>query len=276
MRDKLCVVTGATGGIGFCTARGLARLGATVVLCGRDPAKTEACVQSMSEQPGHVEGFVGDLASLATVRRLADHVLSSHGRLDVLVNNVGSLYFERQENDEGIECTWALNHLGPFLLTNLLLERLEASGAGRVVTLSSSAHRRAKLDFADLEGRKNYHPWRAYAQSKLANVLFTYELERRLKGRPVSANALHPGTVATGFPRPFWIRWAKRALVGTLTLSPQRGARSSLHLASSPELSGVSGAYFDRGRKVRSAPRTYDTALARELWDLCVQRSGLR
>jgi NAD(P)-dependent dehydrogenase (short-subunit alcohol dehydrogenase family) len=201
MKDKICLVTGATSGIGLVTSRELARQGAHVVVVGRNPAKLDATVRQIQAQTGSrvVESLRCDLSSLHQVRELARHFRDGHPRLDVLVNNAGGMWLRRELTTDGLEMTFAVNHLAYFLLTHLLLEMLRASAPARVVNVSSDAHRRATLDFDNLQGKRGYAGWRQYCRSKLMNLLFTYELARQIEGSGVTANALHPGWVATGF-----------------------------------------------------------------------------
>lgn len=277
MAHKRVLVTGATDGIGRVTALELARRGAQVLGVGRDGARcsaTAAAIRSASGNP-EVEFLVCDLSSQAAVRALAEQVRSRWERLDVLVNNAGALFPERRESVDGVELTWALNHLAYFLLTALLEEPLCAAPAGRVVSVASGAHRGAKLDLDDPEGRRSYRPWRAYCRSKLANLLFAFELARRLEGTRVTSNALHPGVVATSFFRNRLFTGLKRALVGLVSLTPEKGARTSLHLACAPELQGSSGLYFVRERPARPSRAALDEDVARRLWRLSAERCGL-
>lgn len=276
MHGKVCLVSGASSGIGRATARELAARGAEVVLVGRDPERCAASAAALRAATGNgaVTFLVADLSSLVEVRRVAAEFRARHGRLDVLVNNVGGVFRDFGLSAEGIERTWALNHLGPFLLTALLEDALRSAPAGRVVTVASSAHRGVQLDFADLEGRARYRAWRAYRRSKLANLLFAYELARRLSSTRVTSNALHPGVVATSLSRSAPLAWLKRALVGVLSIPPEEGARTSVHVSCAPELAGVSGAYFVRERPARSSPASYDLDAARRLWDASRERCG--
>jgi NAD(P)-dependent dehydrogenase (short-subunit alcohol dehydrogenase family) len=274
MRGKTCLVTGATSGIGAVTALELARLGATVLVAGRNAAKCRARVEAIRRETGaRVEEVVADLASQAQVRRMALEIAARFARLDVLVNNAGTYLFERTLTPEGLEKTFAVNYLSHFLLTNLLLDRLAASPSSRVVCVSSSAHLRGRIDFDNLQGERHYDRLDAYARSKLAILMFTYELARRRKGARPTANALHPGIVATslgsenGFLRG-WLRVRVRNLVDRSMITPEEGARTSIYLASSPEVEGVTGRYFDQGRDVPSSPASYDEAVARKLWEV--------
>lgn len=280
MKDKVCLVTGASSGIGFVTARALARLGAEVVLVGRNEERCQAAVEMMrwenQDQPGGgppISYLLADLSSMEEVRQTADAFRSTHTRLDVLVNNAGATFMTRQESADGFEMTWALNHLSYFLLTTRLLDMLQSTaaqtGEARVVCVSSAAHRAARLNFADLQNSRGYNGWRAYGQSKLANVLFAFELARRMQGSGVTANALHPGYVATGFGMNNG-RILKRFLrLGSrFALTPEQGAETSIYLASSPAVRGISGCYFVRCRPTAADKMAYSTQTARKLWEV--------
>jgi len=269
-RGKVCLLTGATRGIGRAAADALARTGITLGLVGRDSARVKETVAAVRASSGNteVEGLVADLSSGAEVRRLAADVRARYPRLDVLVNNAGAIFTRREETAEGIEKTMALNHLGYFLLTLELLDLLKRSAPSRVVNVASEAHRGMRLDFGDLENRKSYSGLRVYGQSKLMNVLFTEELARRLDGTRVTANSLHPGVVATGFgkntPGLF------RTLVGIAApfmTTPEKGAETLVYLATSAEVEGVSGKYFSKCREVRPSPAARDPEAARKLWE---------
>jgi NAD(P)-dependent dehydrogenase (short-subunit alcohol dehydrogenase family) len=271
MRDKVCVVTGATSGIGRVAARELARMGATVVAVARDRARGEAAVAEFTEAGGRpAELLVGDLSVQADVRRVAAEFLRRHPRLDVLVNNAGAIHSERELTADGLERTFAVNHLAYFLLTALLRPALESAPAGRVVSVSSEAHRGVRaLDFANLQGERRYTPMGAYAQSKLENVLFTYELARRLARTRVTANCLHPGVIRSGFGRNnSGVVGTLFALAAPLLSSPEKGARTTIHLASSPQVEGTTGRYFRRERPAPSSPASHDADAARRLWEV--------
>jgi retinol dehydrogenase-14 len=278
MAGRTVLVTGATGGIGKATALGLAALGAHVAITGRDPGRTETAAREIrAAGGGRVDAFVADLSARAEVRRLAAEVLERFARLEVLVNNVGGYWNTRHVTADGFERTFALNHLAPFLLTNLLLERLMQSVSARVVTVASHAHRMGRIDFDDLDGGRSYSGSRAYDQSKLANVLFTYELARRLAGTSVTANAVHPGVVNTSFGSddPGGIQRLLVPLLRPFMKSPARGAATSIHVASAPALAQVTGRYFaDRLPKSSSEP-SYDGVVAARLWQVSVDRVGL-
>jgi retinol dehydrogenase-14 len=271
MTGKTVLVTGATSGIGRATALALAELGARVAITGRDLDRTEAAARQIrAAGAGRVEVFVADLSSQVEVRRMAGEVLERLDRLDVLVNNVGGYWNTRHVTADGIEHTFAVNHLAPFLLTNLLLDRLKRGPAARVVTVSSNAQALGRIDFEDLQGERDYSGARAYNQSKLANVLFTYELARRLHGTAVTANALHPGVVSTSFGASDPGR-AQRILVPLLRpwmKTPTKGAATSVHLASDPGLERVTGGYFVNRSSRRSSKRSHDEATAARLWQL--------
>jgi NAD(P)-dependent dehydrogenase (short-subunit alcohol dehydrogenase family) len=276
MEGKVCVVTGATSGIGKAAATAVARLGATVVLVGRDRRRTEAAVAeigSVSASPPRAE--IADLSSLEQVRGLAGR-LAGLERIDVLVNNAGLVLGERRMTPDGFEHVFALNHLAPFLLTSLLLPKLTASAPARVVTVTSDAHSAARLDLSDPNLERGWDSWRSYANSKLANILFTRELARRLDGTGVTANCAHPGVVRTGFGR-----HARPLLRLGITIarpfmaSPDRGADSIVYLASSPDVAGQTGGYYvKRQRREPSAAARDDTA-ARELWEISEKMTGL-
>jgi retinol dehydrogenase 14 len=275
---RTVLVTGGTGGIGRATALGLAAMGAHVAIVGRDRARTEAAAREIREAGGgHVDAFVADMSSQAEVRRLAAAVLEALSRIDVLVNNVGGYWDTRHVTADGLERTFALNHLAPFLLTHLLLERLRQSAPARVVTVSSGAHTMGRIDFDDLGGERSYSGMRAYSQSKLANLLFTYELARRLDAGGVTANALHPGMVRTGFGAEDAgsLQRLFTPLMRPFMKSPAQGAATSIYLASSPELLGVTGCYFAGSRRKESSKRSHDGATAERLWQVSAELVGI-
>jgi NAD(P)-dependent dehydrogenase (short-subunit alcohol dehydrogenase family) len=271
MQGKIILVTGATNGIGLVTARELARRGGEVTLVGRNAARCADTTEQIRKQTGaRVGTIVADLSTLAGIRQAAADFMKTHQNLHVLVNNAGGMFTRRRLTPDGLEYTFALNHLSYFLLTNLLLELLKSSAPARIVNVSSRSHERAKLDFDNLQGEKHYTGMRAYGQSKLANLLFTYELARRIEGTGVTVNAVHPGFVATGFARnngPFYNAgtWVAGQLFGR---TPERGARTSLYLASSPEVEGVSGKYFVDCHPIESNPQSHDRAAAGKLWQI--------
>lgn len=278
IKGKTCLVTGGTSGIGEITARELARMGARVLVVGRSAERCAATIGRIRDQTGSdaVESTVADLSSQAEVRRLAEEVRGRCDRLDVLVNNAGAMFLERRESVDGIEMTLALNHLSYFLLTNALLDLLRASAPARIVNVASDAHKGASIDFDDIQGRRRYSGWRAYQRSKLANILFTDELARRLAGTGVTANALHPGFVRTRFFQDFtgWVGFLMKVGASLAAITPEEGARTSIHLASSPEVEGVTGQYFVKSRPARPSPQARDRAAAERLWRVSEELAG--
>ena len=283
MTGKVCVVTGATSGLGLATARQLAEWGATVVVVGRNAARAISAAQEVARAAPHapVDWLAADFAVQSQVRKLAAEFSGRYPRLNVLVNNAGTISRHRKVTPEGVELTLAVNHLAPFLLTNLLLESLVAGAPARVVNVASVAHERARLDLADPQMRRHYLPFRAYAASKLANVLFTYELAHRLEGTGVTANAVDPGLVRTGLGRNNGLArdlaWRLTHLrYRSLSLRPDQGAEPIVFLASSTTLSSVNGEYFSRRERSQSSPASRDLATAQRLWSLSEQWTGLR
>jgi NAD(P)-dependent dehydrogenase (short-subunit alcohol dehydrogenase family) len=281
LKGKSCLVTGATSGMGAVTALELARLGANVIVAGRSAASCAARADAIRRETGaRVETAVADLASQDQVREMASDVRRRFDRLDLLVNNAGTVLFERVITVDGLEKTFAVNYLSHFLLTELLLDRLRASPSSRIVNVSSSIHVDGRIEFDNLQGERHYERLDAYARSKLALLMFTYELARRLKGSPVTANAVHPGLVASGLGSDNgllrgWLRVRVRNLVKRSMLSPEAGARAIVHVASSPDLEGVTGRYFDEGHDAPSSAASYDEAVARRLWDVSADLCAL-
>lgn len=270
MQGKTCLITGATNGIGKETALALAKMGATVIMVGRSAQKTDAAVAEIRAESGNqnVSSVLADLSLVAQVHDLGQRIRGQVDRLDVLVNNAGGVFMAREVTAEGIELTWALNHLSYFVLTGELLDLLKATPESRVVSVSSDAHRGTNgINFDDLYLAQKYAGFSAYAQSKLANVLFTYELARRLEGTGVTANAVHPGMVATGFGSN--IKGVMKIAVGLAMrfgASPEKGASTSVYLASSPEVKGITGKYFTNKKAVQSSSASYDKVVAERLW----------
>lgn len=273
MKDKVCVVTGATSGIGKAAAAALARQGARVVLVGRDRGRAQAAAAEIGSggTPPQVE--IADLASLEQVRELAGR-LSALDRIDVLVNNAGLVLGKHQVTPDGFEHVFAVNHLAPFLLTNLLLPKLTAPA--RVITVSSGAHTAARLDLDDPNSEHGWDSWRSYANSKLANILFTRELARRLEGTGVTANCMHPGVVRTGFGREAQplLRYGVM-IVRPFLLSPERGADTIVYLASSPDVAGQTGGYYIKRRLREPSAAARSEENARRLWEVSENLTGL-
>jgi NAD(P)-dependent dehydrogenase (short-subunit alcohol dehydrogenase family) len=278
MAGRTCLVTGANSGIGLEISRGLAQQGAKVVMVARSPVRGQMARDDVAESTGNeaVEVLFYDLGSQRHVRRLAAEVLDRFDELHVLVNNAGLTLSERILTEDGIETTFAVNHLAPFLLTELLRERLAASAPARVVTVASDAHSGLTIDFDDLSGEKGFSGWQAYGRSKLANILFTDELSRRLEGTGVTATCLHPGVVRTGFGRrgPGFIR-AFQKVGGFLLLSPEKGADTAVFLAASPEVEGESGGYYVKRKLKEPSRAARDREAATMLWDASWRLTGL-
>jgi NAD(P)-dependent dehydrogenase (short-subunit alcohol dehydrogenase family) len=280
MSGRTVVITGATSGIGLEAAEALARKGDALVLVGRDERRGRTALARLRAAAPQASLSIryADLSEMAEVRRLAADLLASVGRIDVLINNAGAIFDRHALTSDGLERTFALNHMGYFLLTNLLLERLKASPAGRVVSVASEAHRGATLDFADLTGRHGAKGWPAYRQSKLANILFTTELARRFAGTKVTANCLHPGFVASRFGES-GNSWAMRLAIGlgkrVAAITPREGAETIVFLAASPDVATVSGRYFAKCRTVDPSVAARDAAAARRLWEESARIAGL-
>ncbi|MEK6256568.1 MAG: SDR family oxidoreductase [Chloroflexota bacterium] len=273
MKDKICLVTGATSGIGEASAQALAAMSATVIVGARNEEKAKATVAKIRAQSGNdnVEYLIADLSVQAQVRDLAKQVEARYPRLDVLLNNAGGMYMLRHESADGIELVWATNHLNYFLLTHLLLPMVKKSAAGRIVNVASRAHFSGSINFDDLQHKNGYSPMKVYGQSKLANVLFTRELAKRLDGSKVTVNAVHPGLVATSFAQNS--KFAK--LIGKLVLrgarSSEKGAETLVYLASSPEVERISGEYFYDKKVAHSSSESKDMEIAARLWQVSAE-----
>jgi NAD(P)-dependent dehydrogenase (short-subunit alcohol dehydrogenase family) len=271
MEGKTVIVTGATNGIGLVTARALARMGASITIVSRNAEKCAKVAEAIQSETGNlVEYIMADLSTLAGIIQAAREFKKLHTGLHVLVNNAGGFFNRRLITQDGFEMTFALNHLNYYLLTNILLDVLKSSAPARIVNVASGIHMGAKLDFDNLQSEEHYTGFGAYGQSKLANVLFTYELARLLKGSNVTVNALHPGYVDTGFSldNGFIFRVFAKLSARIFGRTPEEGARTSIYLASSTEVENVTGGYFADCRQVKSSSLSYDLELARRLWQV--------
>jgi NAD(P)-dependent dehydrogenase (short-subunit alcohol dehydrogenase family) len=280
MQGKICMITGANSGVGKATALGLARLGAKVVMVSRDRARGEEAQRQIQAQSGNdaIDLLLADLSSQKSIRQLAQDFTQRYAQLHVLINNAGVFPLAKRTTIDGLDMVFAVNQLAPFLLTNLLLDVIKASAPARIVNVSSNAQEANDIRLHDLQSEKRYRPMRAYGQSKLAVVLFTYQLAHRLEGTGVTANCLHPGFVATNIAQrdlPLPARLAAR-LIFLFGVSPQEGAKTSIYLASSPDVEGVTGKYFVKSVPIRSAPLSYDESLQQQLWQACAELTGLR
>jgi NAD(P)-dependent dehydrogenase (short-subunit alcohol dehydrogenase family) len=276
MKGKIVLITGATSGIGREAALALARLGAQVVIVGRDQLKTQQTTDWIKQESGsdQIDSFLADLAEISDIKNLADQFSKKYHHLDVLLNNAGSFFLGRQLNRSGFERTWMTNYLSPVLLTSLLLKKLEASPEGRIINVSSALHKNGKIEFDNLNGEKKYSGSHAYANSKLALVLYTFLLAKKLVGTNCVVNALHPGVVATGIwkstggpLKPLLMFIANTLSRFGFILTPEQGAKTLIYLASSPEVQGINGKYFVNCKEVPSAPVSYETELQQKLWD---------
>ena len=279
LAGKTVVITGGTGGLGFQTALALAGMGARLVLIGRDPALGEIAVEHLRRGPVNapVEGHYADLSKLGDVRRIAATLGEKLDRIDVLVNNAGAIFDRREVTEDELERTFALNHMGYFLLTRLLRDKLVRSAPARIVSVASEAHRGARLDFADLQSSKSYSGWRAYRRSKLCNILFTRELAQRLAGSGVTANCVHPGFCATniGNNTSTWFRRGVRLAKRLFAIPPERGARTLIYAAAAPELADVSGRYFIDCRAATPSQEAQDGETAKRLWAVSAHIANL-
>jgi len=277
MQGKKCMVTGATSGIGLVTARKLAQKGAAVVVAGRSQEKAQcAADQIRSETGSELVDFVwADMSSHTEIREMAGEVQRRYSRLDVLVNNAGAYFLRRQESVDGYEMTFTTNHLSYFLLTDLLLHLIKASAPARIINVSSNSHYNNPLDYADLQNKARYRGMQPYGRSKFANVLFTYELARRLQESEISVNALHPGFVRTNMGKNNgWFARLILPLVQLQGVTPEVGAETTIFLATSPEVKGITGKYFVNKVAVDSDPATYDKAAAARLWKISAGMVG--
>jgi len=270
MNGKICMVTGANAGIGKVTARELAKMGAHVVMVCRSAERGEAAKKEVEQTAtGQVDLMIADLSSQASIRALAATYLEKYDRLDVLINNAGVLFMERSESVDGLEMTFALNHMGYFLLTDLLLDRIKASAPARIVNVSSMAHSRGAINFDDLQAEQKFGGMDVYSSSKLANILFTTELARRLNGTGVTANSLHPGFVRSNFgDNNGRLMKIVMPIAKLFAINTDKGAETSIYLASSPEVEGVTGKYFVKKKAVTPSEAAQETAVAERLWQV--------
>jgi NAD(P)-dependent dehydrogenase (short-subunit alcohol dehydrogenase family) len=273
MNGKIVLVTGATAGIGKVTARALAQMGAHVVIVGRNAERTKQTAEELKEATGNqkIDYLLADLSSMAAVRRLAEEFLAKYDRLNVLVNNAGAVNMTRETTVDGYELTFATNHLAYFLLTNMLLPALEKGAPARVVNVASEAHRRQRIDFDDLMATGGYATFRQYGRSKLANILFTRELSRRVAGKGITANSLHPGVVASNFLAKPGLWGVIGKIAGLFMINNEAGAQTSIYLASSPDVEGVTGQYFAKSRAKNPSLEAQDDEAARKLWEVSEQ-----
>ncbi len=280
MLGKICIVTGATSGIGKVTARVLAEKGATVLFIGRNKDKCESTLKSIIKKTSfkNISYFVADLSSQKDIRDLSNSIHQKFDHIDVLVNNAGARFLKNLKSVDGIEMTFALNHLAYFLLTNLLLDLLKKSESARVINVSSSAHK-TKINFEDIQLQKNYDGKKAYTQSKLSNILFTAELSKKLKGTNVTVNTLHPGGVASNFSRNngmyYWVKHLLSYIIKRKLISPEKGALTSIYLATSNDVKDISGEYFFECKPVHSIKNLYNEEVSKKLWMVSEKMTGL-
>ena len=279
MNGKICLITGGTNGIGKSTALELARMGANVTIVGRNAQKTSQVVEEIRSATGNmkVDSLLADLSSQQDVRQLADEFRSKHSQLHVMINNAGGVFMKRQISIDSIEMTFAVNHLAGFLLTNLLLDMIKTSGHARIINVSSDAHASGNIEFDNLQGERNYSP-KAYNNSKLANILFTTELARRLQGTDVTVNSLHPGLVSTGLAKNNgkFMAFLISTLMPIVGRSAAKGAETSVYLASSPDVEGIMGKYFYNSHPIPAAPQANDVMIAEKLWNVSAEMVQLK
>jgi NAD(P)-dependent dehydrogenase (short-subunit alcohol dehydrogenase family) len=279
VQGKVCVITGATSGLGLEAAERLAKMGARLVLIGRDRGRGDAALARLRGAVPGIEARMhyADLSLMAEAKRLAAEIAAAEPKIDVLVNNAGAMFASRHETAEGLELTFALNHMAYFIVTNLLLERLKASGQARIVSTASAAHLGQRLDFDDLQSRKSYSGMKVYGRSKLANILFTRELARRIAGSGVTANCLHPGFVATRFgsSNGLLMRTGVRIAMRFGAITVEKGAETIVYLASAPEVAGASGGYYYKSRLTQPSAAAQDDEAARRLWAESARLAGM-
>ncbi|MCS6903988.1 MAG: SDR family oxidoreductase [Bacteroidia bacterium] len=275
MENQICLITGCNTGIGKVTAIELAKRGATIIMACRNQVKAERAkveIIAQSQNP-RIDLFLVDLSLQSSIRKFAEAVHKKYNKIDILINNAGAIYYHRYVTPEKIELTFAVNHLAYFLVTHLLLDLIKAAPQGRIINVASRAHQGYTIDFNDLMGEKNYSPFKAYGQSKLANIMFTYKLAEYLQGTKVTANCLHPGLVNTEFARdmPFWFRM----IFTYLGLTPEKGAETTIYLATEPSLAGVTGKYFYKKKEAKTSYISYDKNIQQQLWDISLKLVGI-
>ena len=278
MAEKVCLVTGGNSGIGKSVALGLAKMGATVVVVSRNKEKGETAVTDTVEKSGNknVELIQADMSSQNSIRQLVNEFRARHEKLHLLINNAGVYLTKRSETEDGLESTFAVNHLGPFLLTSLLVDILKASAPSRIVNVTSDAHKGARVNFDDLQGERKFSGWQAYGQSKLAMILYTRGLAKKLEGTGVTVNSAHPGVVRTNFAKNNGgLVMLGFRFLGMFFISPESAAKRILYVATSPDLEGVTGKYFTKMHEVKSSQESYDDDSARRLWQISEQLTHL-
>lgn len=279
MRGKVCIVTGSNSGIGKVTARVLAMRGATVVMICRNPDKANPVLEEIKTGSGNdkVELLLADLSKMGDIRSVAEEFKKKYDRLDVLINNAGVIVSKRTLTEDGYETTFAVSHLAPFLLTHELLDILKASAPSRVINVSSEGHRLGTINFNNLQGEKFYNFMLAYGSAKLAEIMFTYEMAGRIDGSGVDVNALHPGGIASNFGiKSGGLVGLSMKLSRPFLISSEKGARTSLYLATSPEVEGTSGKYFNKSRAVKSSKKSYNKKTSEKLWDITAGLTGIK
>ena len=278
MAEKVCLVTGGNSGIGKSVALGLAKMGATVVVVSRNKEKGETAVTDIVEKSGNknVELIQADMSSQNSIHQLVNEFRARHEKLHLLINNAGVYLTKRSETEDGLESTFAVNHLGPFLLTSLLVDILKASAPSRIVNVTSDAHKGARVNFDDLQGERKFSGWQAYGQSKLAMILYTRGLAKKLEGTGVTVNSAHPGVVRTNFAKNNGgLVMLGFRFLGIFFISPESAAKRILYVATSPDLEGVTGKYFTKMHEVKSSQESYDDDSARRLWQISEQLTHL-
>lgn len=278
LTKKIVVITGANAGIGKATALGLAELEATIVMICRDQKRGQAALEEIKDKSGNsnIDLLIADLSSQQQIRKVVEEFKDKYTNLHILINNAGVVLPKRELTVDGFEYQFAVNYLAPFLLTNLLLDVLKASVPARIINVASYAHKLGSLDFEDLQCEKKYGPFRAYGQSKLALIMFTYELANRLEGTDITVNALHPGAIRSDLARHF--NWFIRGFYSAAKIfmkGTKKGAETSIYLAASPEVEGTTGKYFSNKKEKKSSKESYDIEATKKLWEISCKLTGL-